>query len=794
MEDLKKPRFLKERRGFSFYDQSNRKIILSNGEDLMRTPFLFRDLSRSSLALVFAVAFFSLTTPEVRAAAGDVLWNSQPPLPTGTTQLGIAAVGGKIYTVGGYVGVPSNAPYNVLAYDLVENTFQVKAPIPTPRGGLGVASVQGKIYAIGGYLIDEYGVQGESNIVQEYDPQTNTWRSRMAMLTSRSGLAIAELNGKIYVAGGASGESPNLAYHTNLEMYDPASDTWTVLPPMLIPRSEFALVASNGKLYAIGGYYSDPQGQTYQWLNTVEAYDPVSGIWSSKASLPNGLGSHGAVSLDNGHIYVFGGRTAGFVATNAVVKYDPDANSWTSAGTMGTSRFNFGIVKASGENIYLVGGNTGASQSMPVNLTERATIVYPWTIMCYIANDNDLDSTSKVILQGLREQAALNPNVHVILLLDRPTLALGASYYWLAGDPQAPFIEGENKWYKGILDTGDPVNLVNFVTRARNVFPAERYALVLSDHGMGLNGAMQDRTSPRDPDGQDSRLTLKEIWQAMNTITESGAKKIDVLYMEACLMGMVESAYQVRSFVNYYVASETKAVATTRGYVKYISSIKADTTPLELSIQFVDAYSDFVMNYAIPGTSDDFYIGYYTMSVADMSKIDRLVSAIHDFVASVKADFQVTARQLSRMILNNEFYEFQYHSIYDLYDFASKIKTAFTDTNIQAAAQGVMDAIIPYIVYSKNGNNADRAHGVAIYFAKAPSSFYNVDNIDFAEGAQWIGATMIQDTQTGPGWGPFLVEYIKITKPNGEDISTPPPLMPRELIGEYRLYLPLLQR
>ena len=480
-------------------------------------------------------------------------------MPAAISQLGLAAVGGKLYAVGGYIaGDTGSLEYPVQVYDPVENTWMLKAPIPTPRSSLGAASVNGKIYAIGGFKPGLPEGEGFADEVEEYDPQTNTWRNRTPMPTKRYSVGVAELNGKIYVAGGHSLNE----YLAKLEMYDPATDIWIILPPMMTPRSEFALVASNGKLYAIGGHYYGSQGQPDQWLNTVESYDPISGIWSTKASLPIGLGMHGAVALDNGHIHVFGGRNTAIL--NTVMKYDPEANSWSTAGTMPNSRYNFGIAKAAGANIYLVGGNTTFNSNYPVNLTERATVVYPWTIMFYLANDNDLDDFTTIIMQGLRQQAAGNPNVHVVVFLDRPTLAQGA-YYWLAGDPKAPFIEGENKWYKGIIDTGDPKNLVDFVTAARSVFPALHYALVLSNHGTGLNGAMQDLTSPKDTDGQPSRLTLKEIRQAMDPVTENGAKKIDVLYMEACFMGMLETAYQVRGFIDYYVASVRGAVSSDLG-------------------------------------------------------------------------------------------------------------------------------------------------------------------------------------------------------------------------------------
>ncbi|MBI2323167.1 MAG: galactose oxidase, partial [Chloroflexi bacterium] len=92
--------------------------------------------------------------------------------------------------------------------------------MPTGRGGMGVA-VGGnrKIYAIGG---GNYG-QGRQATVEEYDPETDTWRARAPMPTARSNLAaVAAANGKIYAIGGCCppGYGPHL---TTVEEYDPAT-------------------------------------------------------------------------------------------------------------------------------------------------------------------------------------------------------------------------------------------------------------------------------------------------------------------------------------------------------------------------------------------------------------------------------------------------------------------------------------------------------------------------------------------------------------------------------------------
>ena len=67
------------------------------------------------------------------------------------------------------------------------------------------------------------------------------------MPSARSEVAVAEVNGKVYVVGG-------FGAGRELEIYDPAADRWTRGAP--IPRAvhHAAAVGLGGKLFVVGGY------------------------------------------------------------------------------------------------------------------------------------------------------------------------------------------------------------------------------------------------------------------------------------------------------------------------------------------------------------------------------------------------------------------------------------------------------------------------------------------------------------------------------------------------------------
>jgi N-acetylneuraminic acid mutarotase len=65
-----------------------------------------------------------------------------------------------------------------------------------------------------------------------------------------------------------------------------------------------AVLGSDGKIYAIGG--NDQQGKP---LRSVEAFDPATNTWISRAPLPAGGGRLTAVTA-RGKIYAIGGDGA----------------------------------------------------------------------------------------------------------------------------------------------------------------------------------------------------------------------------------------------------------------------------------------------------------------------------------------------------------------------------------------------------------------------------------------------------------------------------------------------------
>ena len=229
----------------------------------------------------------------------------------------------------------------------MEHIWMQKADMPTPRWSPTSAVVDGRIYVIGGGS-DETDFEYLSN-VEEYDPATDTWSRKTDMPTARGWMSpsSAVVDGKIYVIGGDDGRPGNSS--PTVEEYDPATDTWSRKTDMPTSRWGLASCSFNGKIYAIGGY---PPG-SFGGLKTVEVYDPETDTWTSKADMPVGLALQNACVV-NEKIYAIGGRP-NLMSRPNLLEYDPATDIWTQKSDMPVATSNMGSV-VFGNKIVVIGG------------------------------------------------------------------------------------------------------------------------------------------------------------------------------------------------------------------------------------------------------------------------------------------------------------------------------------------------------------------------------------------------------------------------------------------------------
>ena len=178
--------------------------------------------------------------------------------------------------------------------------------------------------------------------------QESGWTAGAPMPTARSEIAAAELDGRIYVAGGLA----QLGTTDAFEVYDPASNTWKELAPLPEGRHHLALTALGDKLYLTGGYADlsfSPDRKT-GWV-----YDPKKNKWQPIANMPGPRAAHRTAAV-GGKLYVVGG-----VGPNplALWAYDPATDSWEAGLTeLPTGREHLTAASGGGK-LYVIAGRWG---------------------------------------------------------------------------------------------------------------------------------------------------------------------------------------------------------------------------------------------------------------------------------------------------------------------------------------------------------------------------------------------------------------------------------------------------
>ena len=284
---------------------------------------------------------------------GSTVWAFDPALDTycevssmatrrHTRGHGAAALGGKLYVMGGFddLGFDDEVPLaQAEVYDPKADDWQLLPSMLMPRRSFAAAAVAGKVYAIGGagVVINELGFNSLSDAVEAYDPISDAWTQVASLPMPRGEHTATVIDGKIYVLGGSVRADPDdddekdgWAGTSDMVVYDPATDSWQQWKVAHWPSGKYGHSAAvlNGKIYVTGGVKDD-----YVTGDALEAHDPVAGTWTTLASMRQGRELHNSAVV-NGKLYVFGGHVSNSYASLDVEVYSPASNSWARAADL----------------------------------------------------------------------------------------------------------------------------------------------------------------------------------------------------------------------------------------------------------------------------------------------------------------------------------------------------------------------------------------------------------------------------------------------------------------------------
>jgi N-acetylneuraminic acid mutarotase len=239
--------------------------------------------------------------------------------------------------VGGLAAVLSGLAAALLV--LSGTAWQARAPLPVPRTEVAAAPFRGDIAVVGGYLAD--GTSTDD--VDLYDPATDSWSRLPDLPAAVNHASAASGGGKLYVAGGYGGPGVRLR---SAFVFD--GDRWRTLAPMPAARGAAGAAVVAGKLYVVGGVGPDGLARVAFALNLK------TGRWTSiPGPTPR---EHLAATAAGGRVYAVAGRLAG-IDTNlrAFESYSPATKRWTKLTRVPDARGGTGAAFAKGL-VVSVGG------------------------------------------------------------------------------------------------------------------------------------------------------------------------------------------------------------------------------------------------------------------------------------------------------------------------------------------------------------------------------------------------------------------------------------------------------
>jgi N-acetylneuraminic acid mutarotase len=229
-------------------------------------------------------------------------WKECKPMPSPKSTCGAGVINNKVYVV----GAPDEKTYE---YDPLADVWVERAPIPIPISSqVAVAVYNGELYVC--------GTTGNKPWLYSYNPQMDRWTKRASLNLVRSVEGFAVLNGKLYLIGGNEpGHEPSEIWR--IDVYDPSKDEWQIGGIADLPEGRTHLGPTipvvNDKIYVIGGWNG------YSAQNTVYIYDPATNSWSLGPPMPTARYELAYAVLNN-KIYAIGGNYGGYggnwLATN----------------------------------------------------------------------------------------------------------------------------------------------------------------------------------------------------------------------------------------------------------------------------------------------------------------------------------------------------------------------------------------------------------------------------------------------------------------------------------------------
>jgi hypothetical protein len=403
-----------------------------------------------------------------------------------------------------------------------------------------------------------------------------------------------------------------------------------------------------------------------------------------------------------------------------------------------------------------------------------------WTVIAVLAGDNNLSMRALDELAEM-EKVGSTDRVRVLAQVDRaddpyaeprPGDWSGTRRYLVGRTPEAGGAGGSTLLAElGTTNTGDAATIEDFVAYCAANHPSRRTLLVLWNHGTGFYVSPEWRSPAPDTRAIESKalerlggsffhqtravsmteakrgilydegardcLDNQELARVCAFAKERLGRKIDILGMDACLMTMIEVAWQVRDSASLLVGSEDLEPVWGWPYDAVLADLVAapELDGEALARRVVSRYLEYLDHPGVDPVN-------VTSSVLDLARLGDTVGAV-DTLAGALLDAGLDALVIRPALYaavkrSTRFYRGRY---VDLWELAENLGRTCSNPQVQAACAALVGILSgpdsPILVAGHRGDGVRNTHGLSINFPLQgdPAALY--DQLAFARDTRW---------------------------------------------------------
>ncbi len=331
-----------------------------------------------------------------------------------------------------------------------------------------------------------------------------------------------------------------------------------------------------------------------------------------------------------------------------------------------------------------------------------------YTLMMYICG-SDLETDGGYATTDIQEMldATIDEKINVVIqtggTLEWQNFGISseANERYLVTDDELILIDDS----LGQLDMLEPQTLTDFINYSKENYPADRYGLIMWDHGGGaISGFGYDETQ-----GDEDTLTIDEMEVALN----NAGVKFDFIGFDACLMATVETAYMVKGNADYLIASEELEPGTGWNYVEILNGLSANTDIETLELGKIIADSFIESNQGL------LYEEEATLSVIETVGMDNLILALTEYMKEVDVELLATQQfnSVAKAIEKTKAFSYGEIDTIDLYHLAENLPTDQSE-NLKSQLENV-------IKYNVTTSIMEDSNGLSVYIPYTDLQHYS---------------------------------------------------------------------